>query len=166
MQRHRAAVAALPRGAELALPAEVIEYLDRLRAIGLTEEAVRLEGDAWVVVAAQMPDRVPVWIAQKQRDLDVPEFRELYLLLQGAADWAPDDPRLVGVADRLVEIFEVMEDAWAAVDPEVDVMSDKLADLLDRQAVAVFPPLARLAELLEERGYSGWTRMSRTEDGT
>ncbi len=163
LQRHRAAVAALPRAAELALPAEVVEYLDRLRAIGVSEEGVRLEGDAWMILAAQMPDRVPLWIAQKQRDLDVPEFREMYLLLQDAADWSVDDPRLVGVADRLVAIFEQMEDAWAEVDPEADAMNGQLAQLLDRQVVASFPSLARVAELLEERGYSGWTDMKRVD---
>ena len=88
----------------------------------------------------------------------------MYLLLQDAVDWAVDDPRLVGVADRLVEIFDQMEDAWAAVDPDADAMNGQLATLLDRQVVASFPPLARLAELLEERGYSGWTDMKRVDD--
>jgi DNA-binding transcriptional MerR regulator len=164
LQKHRAAVAALPRGAELALPAEVVAYLDRLRGIGLREDAVRMEGDAWMIIAAQIPDRIPVWIAQKNRDLDVPEFRELYLRLQEASDWDVDDPRLEPLADRLVEIFETMTEAWDAVDPTSDGLSRRLVQLLDAQAVSLLPPLARLVVLLEERGYTGWTDMSRADD--
>lgn len=164
LQRHRTAVAALPRSTELALPAEVVEYLDRLRGIGVSEEGVRLEGDAWMILAAQLPDQVPLWIAQKQRDLDIPEFREMYLLLQDAAHWGVDDPRLPGVADRLAEIFEQMEGAWAEVDTGTGTMNRRLAQLLDRQVVVSFPSLARVGELLEERGYTGWTDMSRVDD--
>lgn len=163
LQKHRTAVAALPRTHELALPPEVVAYLDRLREIGLDEEGIRLEGDAWMILAAQVPERVPVWIEQKQRDLDVPEFREMYLLLQDAARWDADDPRLPGVADRLAEIYRQLETNWEQVDDEMATMNRRLVELLDRQVVASFPPLARLAELLEQRGFTGWTDMRRTD---
>src|SRR3569833_866047 len=61
IQRHensRKQIARLAAGDSLALPPEVISYLDRLREIGVSERMVAGERDGWLLVAARWHDRV------------------------------------------------------------------------------------------------------------
>ncbi|WP_445259058.1 MerR family transcriptional regulator [Nocardioides aurantiacus] len=64
-QRHRERVAQLAAGESLALPPEAVAYLRRLRALGVSERMVRGERDAWIVVAAQLPERMDAFIRSK-----------------------------------------------------------------------------------------------------
>ena len=50
-QRHRERVAQLPAGDRLGLPAKAVEYLDRLRELGVPQRAIEIEHDAWILVA-------------------------------------------------------------------------------------------------------------------
>ena len=51
-------IAKLAAGDSLALPPEVTAYLDRMRALGAPEGLVELERDAWILIAAQWPERI------------------------------------------------------------------------------------------------------------
>ena len=44
-------------------------------------------------------------------------------------------------------------------------MSDELAELLDSVFLDSVPIAPRLLEMLEERGWRGWTKLERIRDG-
>lgn len=99
LEEQRLRIAELVAGDRLFLPEEVVAYLDELRAAGVSERAVRLERDGWVLVAARAPERVREWAAGKRALLADPDFRAMYLTFDEAYDWDPGDPRLEDLAD-------------------------------------------------------------------
>jgi DNA-binding transcriptional MerR regulator len=161
-QRHRERVAQLAAGDRLALPPEAVEYLDRLRELDVPEQAIEMERDAWILVAAQIPEQMPALMALKRAQIEDPAVTAMYADLVEAADWDADDARLAAVADRLVSMFE--EDAkrpTAADDVAAFALDDELAALLDEVFVNAVPFARRLLRLLEERGWRGWTQLER-----
>jgi hypothetical protein len=149
----------------LALPPEAIEYLDRLRELNVPEQAIEMERDAWILVAAQIPDQMPALMALKRGQIEDPAVTEMYLDLVGAADWGPDDPRLAKIADRLVAMIEDAEEEEQTIDDQVIefALDDELAALLDEVFVNAVPVANRLLQLLEERGWTGWTNLKRIQ---
>lgn len=105
LRRHRRRIAELVAGERLYLPPDMVEYLDRLRAIGLSEETVRLERDGWIMLRTSYPEHAPQWLAQKLAGLADPEFQQIYLAYDRARGWDPDDPRLAQLVDRMVRFF-------------------------------------------------------------
>ena len=158
-QHHRERVAQLAAGDRLALPPEAVEYLDRLRELDIPERAIEMERDAWILVAAQIPDQMPVLMALKQAQLDDPAVTEMYTDLVASVDWDADDPRLAAVADRLVEMFEADAEQWMDADIAAFDLADELVELLDQVFLDAVPSARRLLHLLEERGWRGWTRL-------
>lgn len=163
-QRHRKRVAQLAAGDSLALPPEAVAYLDRMRELGFAERMVEGERDAWILVAAQLPDSMPMYMASKRGQIEDPTLLELYRDIGTAAfEWGRDDPRLPALADRLVAAIEAVDDAeWEAY--AEDPMSEELVELLDSIFLDSTPIAARLLELLEERGWRGWTKLERSTD--
>lgn len=162
LQQHRRRIARLAAGDSLALPPEAVDYLDRLRGLGLPDELVDLERDAWILVAAQLPEQMPALMKVKNHQLDDPAVLELYRDLVEALGWPPGDRRLEAMADRLVTLFEAAEehrDEHAADFP----LTDEMAKLLDSVFLANAPFAPRLLGLLEQRGWKGWTRIERVD---
>jgi DNA-binding transcriptional MerR regulator len=158
-QRHRERIAQLAAGDSLALPPEAVSYLDRLRSLGLPEPMIEGERDAWILVAAQLPEQMSFYMTMKQQQLDDPGTVELYRDLADAISWEADDPRLVAVSDRLVGLLDAAEaEGWESHDEE---LTDELAGLLDSVFLDSMPIAPRLLELLEERGWRGWTKLER-----
>ncbi|WP_261567539.1 MerR family transcriptional regulator [Frankia gtarii] len=158
-QRHREQIAQLAAGDSLALPPEAVAYLDRLRELGLPELMIEGERDAWILVAAQFPEHMPLYMKMKQQQLDDPATVDLYWDLVAMIDWEMDDPRLTALADRLVASLEAAEaEGWDSHDQE---MTDGLAKLLDSVFLDSVPIARRLLERLEERGWRGWTKLER-----
>ena len=158
LQGTRKRLARLAAGEHLALPQSVVDYLDRLRGLGVDERYIALERDAWIMISAQVPHLTDSIIAKKHAELDDPDTMKLYSLLSGALDWPADDPRVVEVADilermliRAVEAGEVGDDGF----------DDSFVDLLDSTTVRSAPAAGRLLAILEERGWKGWTRIER-----
>ena len=162
-QRHRERIAKLAAGDSLALPPEAVAYLDRLRELELPELLVEGERDAWILVAAQLPEQMPFYMTMKQQQLDDPATVELYRDIADAITWEADDPRLVAVRDRLVALLEAA-DAEGWEESHDDEMTDELAALLDSVFLDSMPIARRLMELLEERGWRGWTKLERISD--
>src|SRR5262245_28441978 len=159
-QRHRERVAELAAGDSLALPPEAVAYLDRLRQLDLPERAIELERDAWILVAAQLPDQMPTLMALKQAQLDTPAVTAIYLDLVEAADWQIDDPRLPAFADRLVSLIEQSLNGWQDYDAAAEfALDDDLVELLDSLFLNSVPIAPKLLELLQQRGWTGWTRL-------
>lgn len=165
LQANRRRIAKLAAGDHLALPQSVVDYLDRLRGLGIGEPYIELERDAWIMMAAQVPDEIDSLIAEKHRHLDDdPDLTLLYRLADASLDWAPDDPRVVDVADvverllvRALESGQVQTAGAGGADP--------LAELLDTAMIESAPVAGRLLAILEERGWRGWTRIERVPAG-
>jgi DNA-binding transcriptional MerR regulator len=156
LTRSRRRIAELAGGERLFLPADVVAILDQLREIGVSERAVQIERDAWIIVAALSPEQIPRWAKEKLAALADPEFRRLYRASSEAEDWDASDPRLAKLAGDMA--------AWMArfgrsreqfpsdlaVDPAVvTLMSDHVAESM--------PVWRLIADLVSEqlRGEQG-----------
>jgi DNA-binding transcriptional MerR regulator len=162
LETSRKQIAQLAAGDSLALPPEVISYLDRLREIGASERMLEGERDGWILVAARWPDRIREWMPGKLAQLDDPRLVRLYRVLSELldSDAGDDDPRPQEAADIMADLFE---QAYASgeINPD-DVAHDDLAfDLLDALAVEFDPRTQRMLDLMRERGWTGWNRPER-----
>ena len=110
-KRHRQRVAQLAAGDSLALPPEAVAYLNRMRQLGLPARFIDGERDAWILVAAELPEQMPLYMTLKQQQLDDPPSLELYRELAEAIDFEADDPRLRAMRDRLLALLEAEADA-------------------------------------------------------
>jgi len=165
-RRHRERVAELAAGDSLALPPEAVAYLDRLRELNVPERAIQMERDAWILVAAQIPARMPALMALKRGQIEDPSVVAIYLDLVEAADWEVGDPRLPAFADRLVAMFEQDAENWSEDQIRDFDLDEDLVELLDEVFVNAVPIARRLLRLLEERGWTGWTKLERTGQGS
>jgi DNA-binding transcriptional MerR regulator len=154
----RRRLARLAAGEHLALPQSVVDYLDRLRGLGVEERYIEMERDAWIMVAAQVPHLIDAVIAQKHEQLNNPDMVKLYSLLRGALDRPVDDPRVVEIADILERL---MIRAVEAGEVGADGFDDQFVDLLDSTMAESSPGAERVLAILEERGWRGWTRIER-----
>src|SRR5262249_51974244 len=77
LETSRKQIAQLAAGDSLALPPEVISYLDRLREIGASQRMVDSERDAWILIAARWPDRIGAIMVGKLAQLDDPQHVRL-----------------------------------------------------------------------------------------
>lgn len=73
--------------------------------------------------------------------------------------------RVAAVADQLVALIEVDAGSWdnqaEGWESYQEAMPDKLARLLDSVFLDSMRIAPRLLELLEERGWRGWTKLER-----
>jgi len=162
-QRHRERIARLTSGDSLVLPPEVVEFLDRLRALGVDERIVQAERDGWIPLAAHAPARVSEWMARKREQLDDPRLADFYLALSQVLDRPDDGPWLAELADKLATYITRMADERGEdyVD-DIDIASP-LVKLMDTLAFDTVPPARRLIELLKQRGWTGWTKLERVD---
>ena len=106
LTQHRRKLAELAGGERLFLPPEIVDLLDLLRGMGVSEQTVQIERDAWILMVALSPELIPEWVSTKRAALDDPEFRRIYVLgdqafpgrrvafvrfRPGAADFPPGD---------------------------------------------------------------------------
>ncbi|TDB78301.1 MerR family transcriptional regulator [Micromonospora sp. KC723] len=160
-QRHRAQIARLAAGDNLALPPAVVEYLDRLRAFGVDERMVQAERDGWILLAAHSPERVPEWIARKREQLADPQLTDFFLTLSQALDRTADDPPLVELAEKLAAyLTRLAEEEGEDYVDDTDI-EPPLVKLMDELAFDTVPGARRLIELLRKRGWTGWTKLER-----
>jgi DNA-binding transcriptional MerR regulator len=161
LETSRKQIAQLAAGDSLALPPEVIFFLDRLREIGASERVVESERDAWILVAARWPDRIREWMPAKLAQLEDPQLVRLYRLGSEILDSdAGDDSLLEEAADIMAGL---LEQAYASGELNADeVAHDDLAsDLLEALFVESDPRAERMLDLMRQRGWAGWTRSQR-----
>ena len=157
-RRHRERIAQLVAGDSIALPPEAVSYLDWMRKLGFADRFVDGERDAWILVAAQLPEQMPLYMTLKQQQLDDPVSLAFYREIADAVTWRPEDPRLEGLCDRLVGLIEAGADAGGG---SYAGPPDELAELLDSMFLDLVPCASRFLQLLEERGWRGWTNLER-----
>jgi DNA-binding transcriptional MerR regulator len=162
-QRHRERIARLAAGDNLVLPPDVVEFLDRLRALGVDERIVQVERDGWIPLAAHSPERVPEWTARKREQITDAHLIDFYLTLGQALDWTDDDPRLVELADQLAAHLTQMADEHGEDYVDDTDIEPPLVRLMDTLAFNTAPPARRLIELLRVRGWTGWTKLERLD---
>lgn len=114
-----------------------------------------------ILVAAHSPESMPRLMALKRQEIEDPEVLELYTRFDEAVDWRPDDARLDELADRVVGLMSRSE-PWGD-DPDA-IIAVEVVELLDSYFVDAVPVARRLMELVEERGWSGWTNLKPTTD--
>jgi DNA-binding transcriptional MerR regulator len=105
LQEHRRRVAQLGTGDSLALPREVVDYLDRLRAIGAPEAIIEPERDAWILMAARYPEAIPALMTDKVSQLANPGMVRLYQLIGRIAENWQDEEFLRETADLMSELL-------------------------------------------------------------
>lgn len=160
-EQHRKRVSLLAAGESLALPPDVVSYLDRMRELGFRERVIEVERDSWILIAAQVPDQVASLMAVKRQQVDNRAVREFYRHITDLVDFTPDDPRLPEFADRVVDYIEAAAASAEGVSAEDPPLSDGLVELLDAAFIESIPSARRLLQLLEQRGWTGWTMIHR-----
>jgi DNA-binding transcriptional MerR regulator len=149
LRRTRERIAGLSAGDRLFVSADVAGYLDRLRELGVSERAVQMERDGWILLQSASPKAAAVWFADKLDAIGDPEFAAIYLEYDAAFDWAQDDPRLEAVAARAGRWFAGRRAATAsrkqpAPDPGI-------AQLIATSTGSSSPAWDRLKEIARER---------------
>ncbi|GIF52278.1 DNA-binding transcriptional MerR regulator [Asanoa ferruginea] len=163
LETSRKQIAQLTTGDTLALPSDVLHYLDRLREIGASERMIDGEREGWILVAARWPDQIPEVMAGKLAQLDDPHHVRLYRLLSEIIDSDPVDDRLLEEAADIMA--NLAEQAFAAGELNFEEMAqDEVAvGLLDGLLLESDPRAGRMLELMRERGWVGWTRLERLD---
>lgn len=112
------------------LPTEIVDILDQLRSIGVSERTVQMERDGWILVTALLPQSLGEWIPGKKAALA--------------------DPRLEKLVEAMLEYAVRHQDR---VSEQPDWTSDKPAavSLLFAHVATVSPAWSRLRELVQER---------------
>ena len=163
LQEHRRRIARLAAGDSLAVPAEVVTYLEALRGLGIAEELVEAERDAWILVAARWPEKIPEFMTDKQSQLEDPRTVKLYLMIGELVEIGVDDDRLGVIADLLAEMVEESERRGELDRQSQEMGDDAFIALLDSFASESHPMMDRLQELMAERGWTGWSRLERAD---
>jgi len=151
--RTRERIARLGAGDRLFVSAEVADYLDQLHELGVSQRAVQMERDGWILMQSVSPKEAAIRIADKREAMGDPEFRAIYLEYDAAFDWAPDDPRLEALADRSARWIGGRRGrreggAWS-------VRDRAFARLVATSAGMSSPAWDRLAEIAKERTAGG-----------
>ena len=147
LTEHRGRLAQLAGGERLFLPDEIVDILDGLRAIGVSERTVRIERDGWIMLVALAPDLVTDWAKVKRAAMDDPEFRRIYLAGDQAFDWDPADPRLVPLA-RDMAAWAVKRDREHGEPASAEeVAASPAVTLLSSHIAAASPAWQKLDEL-------------------
>jgi len=164
LQANRQQVARLAAGDSLVVPPEVVAYLDRLRELGVSDRMVEGERDGWILVAARWPDRIGEWMPEKFAQLEDPRMVRLYRVLGDVLEADSDDATLEEAADIMVELAE-QADSRGELHNQDEAFDDMpFVELLDALVVEFAPQGERLLELMRERGWTGWTRLERTDN--
>jgi DNA-binding transcriptional MerR regulator len=164
LQDHRRRIARLAAGDSLAVPSEVVSFLDRLRAAGVPEALVVGERDGWILMTARWPEKIPSLMVDKMAQLDDPRTVQLYRLIGEMLDVGMDEDRLRFVADLLVEMIEESAGRGELDRHSEEASDDAFVALIDSFAADAHPMIERIQELLVERGWTGWTRIERAAE--
>lgn len=158
LTNHRRTLAELDGGESLFLPAEFVDYLDQLRAFGVSARAVRLERNGWILLVAGSPRLATELLKQKIADLQNPEFRAIYLAYDQSFDWDPTDPRLEELANAVVSFVEHRPETTGQVQPTPKSEQDETAvaiALLSSDTGHSSPAWDRLTELCNYKMQGG-----------
>ncbi|MGW7578119.1 MerR family transcriptional regulator [Streptomyces sp. NPDC054765] len=104
LQQRRARLRHLGRPDRLCLPPEAIEFMDRLRAIGLSERHEHAIRDGFILSYALAPDLTRTILPSRTTLLGDDEYVAVLRGYDDVIDWSPDDPRLNELADAATRL--------------------------------------------------------------
>jgi DNA-binding transcriptional MerR regulator len=154
--RTRERIARLTAGDGLFVSGEVAAYLDELRALGVSERVVTMERDVWILLQSVSPAQAATWIAEKLQAIQDAEFRTIYLAMDAAFDWSPEDPRIPALAERARRWLTERR----AGSPEDRPTRDPATDRLLAAIPSVSPAWDRIAEVAGGAPAAGGKRRS------
>lgn len=149
LQQRRTRLRHLDRPDRLCLPPEAVEFMDRLRAIGLSERHEHAIRDGFVLSYALAPDITRTILPARTALLDDAEYVAMLRGYDDAIDWNPDDPRLDELADaaaRLAQRMTMVSDL-----PDFDRMPPETIDILTGHLGIDSPAWERLDQLITRR---------------
>jgi DNA-binding transcriptional MerR regulator len=147
---HRRSLAQLDGGESLFLPTEFVDYLNELRALGVSPRAIQLERNGWILLVAGAPRQATELLRAKRADLQDVEFRALYLAYDQSFDWDPTDRRLEELANTVVSFVVRRPEKASALQPTPKSERDTTAiavALLSSDNGSSSPAWDRLTEL-------------------
>jgi DNA-binding transcriptional MerR regulator len=147
IRRTREQIAELSSGDRLFVSTEVAEYLDRLRQLGMSDRAIRMERDIWILMRSVAPEQASAWATDKLDAIDDPRFQAIYLDYDAAFDWSPDDPRLADLADRTRRWLTGRRTGAGRTTPTLD---RKLIGLVNESVGITSPAWERLAQIAQK----------------
>jgi DNA-binding transcriptional MerR regulator len=150
LRRTRERIARLSAGDRLFVSADVADYLDRLRELGVSQRSVQMERDGWILLQSASPKAAAIWFADKVDALEDPEFVAIYLEYDAAFVWPADDPRLEALADRSERWFVRQGDA-APKRRKQPVADPGIVRLIATSSGSSSPAWDRLKEIARER---------------
>ena len=150
LRRTRERIARHDAGDRLFASADVADYLDRLRELGVSQRAVQMERDGWILLQSASPKAAAVWFADKLDAIDDPEFVAIYLEYDAAFDWSADDPRLEALAERSESWF-VRRGNGAAPSRKQPAADPGVVRLIASSTGSSSPAWDRLKEIARER---------------
>ncbi len=124
------------------------------------------ERDAWILMAARWPEKIPEFMVDKMAQLDDPRTVRLYRLIGELVEVGVDEDRLNAVADLMVEMIEESAERGDLDRQSEEMSDDAFVALLDSFATDAHPMIERLQELMAERGWTGWIRLERAADSS
>ncbi len=143
--RTRERIAQLSGGDRLFVSAEVADYLDQLRQLGVSERTVQMERDMWILMQSVSPKQAAIWIADKLKAMRDREFRAIYLEYDAAFNWSANDPRLEALAKRTQRwIVNRHRKSKGSEKPGIDPTT---AQLIETSFGTTSPAWERLAEI-------------------
>ena len=148
LRRTRERIARLSAGDRLFVSADVADYLDRLRELGVSQRGVQMERDGWILLESASSKAAAVWFADKLEAIDDPEFVGIYLEYDAAFDWSPDDPLLYALADRAQRWFASRH---GRLEPGGQLVPDPtIVKLIAAYSGVTSPAWERLTEIAKE----------------
>jgi DNA-binding transcriptional MerR regulator len=149
LRRTRERIARLSSGDRLFVSADVADFLDRLRELGVSQRSVQMERDGWILLQSASPKAAAIWFADKLEAMEDPEFVAIYVEYDAAFDWPADDPRLEALSDRSQRWFarrsaEVTRRKQPAADPAI-------VQLIATSTGSSSPAWDRLKEIAKKR---------------
>ncbi|HEY1623090.1 MAG TPA: MerR family transcriptional regulator, partial [Streptosporangiaceae bacterium] len=164
LETSRKQIAQLAAGDSLALPPQVVAYLDRLREIGASQRVVAAERDAWILMAARWPDQIGEIMPMKFAQLEDPQLVRLYCLGSEILETeGGDDSGMAEAADILAGLLDRAYTA-GEINPGEAMYKDLAFDLLEALFLESDPRAERMLDLMRERGWTGWIRPRRLDE--
>lgn len=139
----------LASGDRLFVSEEVADYLDQLRKAGVSERAVRMEREVWILVQSVSPADAAVLLADRRELMKDREFVAIYRTYDAAFDWSPDDPRLNRLAARTKRWMKTRQITRAG--GRNRIQDPAVAQVVATSSGQSSPAWERLAEIAKER---------------
>ncbi|MGW8364715.1 MerR family transcriptional regulator [Streptomyces wedmorensis] len=138
----------LAAGQPAPVPAEVAAHLEHLADWGFTPRWVDLQRDLWILVFATHPDHAGALFRDQSESLADPALRQLFLDYDQAHDLDARDPRIDGLARRIVEATKARYGSEEL--PHLDEDSD-IPSLIQGTVNASSPAWQRIDTLIRQQ---------------